>query len=122
MTYIYQTLTDYEVAHYIFQDEYNGFDYAQSKALAEYLFELAEGNGKPIELDLVGLRCEWTAYDSWQELKEAYSDFEEMVLAELETMVEPEDSEMLELAEQFLSDNTMYIRVHDTFLVYHFKQ
>jgi len=120
MSYIYQTLTDYEVAHIIYQDEHNGFDYAQSKALAEHLIELAEIDGEPIELDLVGLRCEWTAYDSWQELQASYSDYEEMVLAELETMVEPEDSEMLLLAEQFLSDNTMYLRVGDTFLVYHF--
>lgn len=120
MTYIYQSLTEYEVAHLIYQDEHNGFDYAQSNALAEYLFELADDINEPIELDLVGIRCEWTAYDSWQDLQASYSEYEEMVLEELETMAEPEDSEMNELAELFLRNRTIYLRVGDTFLVQHF--
>ncbi len=118
MSYIYESLTEYQVTNAIYEDEHNGFDYDQSKALAEYLYELVVDTDTPIELDLVGIRCEWTAYDSWQDLQASYSEYDEMVLAELETMAEPEDSEMLLLAEQFLSENTQYIRVNDTFLVY----
>ena len=120
MSYILESLTEYQVTNAIYEDEHNGFDYEQSKALAEYLYELVVDTDTPIELDLVGIRCEWTAYDSWQDLQASYSDYEEMVLAELETMAEPEDSEMNELAELFLRDNTTYLRVGDTFLVQHF--
>lgn len=121
MSYIYETLSEIEIANRLYQErDKNGFDFPQCGALAQYLCELSEDSGEPVEFDQVAIRCEWTAYDSWEEIRDSYSDFEEMVLAELETMAEPEESEMLLLAEQFLSENTLYLRVNETFLVYHF--
>jgi hypothetical protein len=40
------------------------FSHAAARALLEWLEELAEAGGDPIELDPVGLRCEWSEYET----------------------------------------------------------
>ena len=45
-----------------------GFSYNASVVLLEMLQELAESTGEPIELDPIGLRCEWSEYESVGEI------------------------------------------------------
>ena len=51
----------------------NQFSYEGKKALFEYLNELAENIGQPIELDIIGLCCEYTEYNNLQEFNDNYS-------------------------------------------------
>ena len=48
------------------------FSYEGKKALFEYLNELAEALGEPIEVDIIGLCCEFTEYDSLEEFNHDY--------------------------------------------------
>ena len=51
----------------------NNFSYEGKRALYDYLSELAEDLGEPIELDIIGICCDFTEYDSIEEFKNDYS-------------------------------------------------
>jgi len=48
------------------------FSYAGKGALFDYLNELAEDLGEPIELDVVGICCDFTEYESLEEFNHDY--------------------------------------------------
>ena len=48
------------------------FSYEGKKALFNYLNELAEDLGQPIELDIIALCCEFTEYASLKEFNDTY--------------------------------------------------
>ena len=45
-------------------DRYEQFGYAALRALFEYLEELEQDIGEEMELDVIALCCDWTAYPS----------------------------------------------------------
>lgn len=49
------------------------FSYEGKKALYEYLNELAEDLGEPIELDVIALCCEFSEYKNLKEFNRDYS-------------------------------------------------
>lgn len=67
---------------YDFIDEFRGgqyknnFSYEGLKALFEYFENYEEETGEEIELDVVTIACEWTEYESLEEIKENYSCIE----------------------------------------------
>lgn len=67
---------------YEFIDEFRGgqyknnFSYEGLKALFEYFENYEEETGEEIELDVVAIACEWTEYESLEEIKENYSCIE----------------------------------------------
>lgn len=69
MTYIYIEITscDFHDAFYKF-DRQNDFTYAARQKLYDYLID----SGEPIELDVIGLCCEWCEYENKEELEEYY--------------------------------------------------
>ena len=50
------------------------FTYEGLSALFDWLTEYEESTGEEIELDVVGLCCEFTEYDSLEELQQSYDD------------------------------------------------
>ncbi len=48
------------------------FSHEGKKALYDYLEELSEDIGEPIELDIIGLCCDYTEYDSLEEFLNDY--------------------------------------------------
>ena len=48
------------------------FSYQGKKALYDYLNELAEDLGKPIELDIIGICCDFTEYENLKEFANDY--------------------------------------------------
>ena len=54
------------------------FSYEGLGALFEYLEELEEDIGEPIELDVIALCCEYTEYSSFEELQENYPHIEDL--------------------------------------------
>lgn len=70
-----KTLTTYDIADALLDDEYGGWSKAGAFAMAEYLEELESDCGMEMELDVVGIRCDFTEYDSLQAwLCEYYGD------------------------------------------------
>lgn len=66
------------VSFYDFQRAFNdanraeNFTYSELEALFNYLEELEEDTGEQIELDVIALCCEFSAYDSPRECAEQY--------------------------------------------------
>jgi hypothetical protein len=54
------TLTTWQIADALKQDENAGWSYEGSKALAEYLDQLDQETGEDTELDVVAIRCDWS--------------------------------------------------------------
>jgi len=50
----------------------NHFSYEGKKALYDYLNELSDDIGEPIELDIIGICCDFTEYASLEEFIDAY--------------------------------------------------
>lgn len=86
------------IAFYDFLEEFKKFgregqfSYQGLKALFEYLEELSEDLGQPIELDVIGLCSEFSEYSSIEEFNEDYAlDLEDIEDIEDYTTVIPID-------------------------------
>ena len=64
-------------------DEYANFSYDGARALFEYLERDEEYIGEQIEFDSVALRCQFTEYDSLDEILKQYSELDISTLEEL---------------------------------------
>jgi len=62
-----RTLTNYEIAHELLQDENAAWTRAGALALAEHLEQYEQDIGEELELDVVAIRCEFTEYASLEE-------------------------------------------------------
>ena len=67
-----KTLSTYEVADILKQDDNANWSHAGSLALAEFLEEMEEATGEEMELDVVAIRCDFSEYDSLIEWAECY--------------------------------------------------
>jgi len=67
-----------EVSFYDFLKEFeefgraNNFSYEGKKALYDYLEELSDSLGEPMELDIIGICCDFTEYNSIEEFNNNY--------------------------------------------------
>ena len=62
-----RTLTTYDIAHELLQDDYAAWTRSGAQALAEYLEEMEEDSGEEIELDVVAIRCDFSEFASLQD-------------------------------------------------------
>ena len=78
MTYIYQTVTE-SMFHdaFVRMGRKDQFSYEGRAALYGYLADLADDTGEPFELDVIGLCCDFTEYESIEEYNAEYeTDFD----------------------------------------------
>ena len=67
-----------EVSFYDFLKEFeefgraNNFSYEGKKALYDYLNDLSEDLGEPIELDVIAICCDFTEYENLKEFNNNY--------------------------------------------------
>lgn len=81
------SMYDFERA-FVDMNRANNFSYEGKKALFEYLEELEESTGTPLELDVIALCCEYSEYASLAEFQKDYSkDYESIEDIEGETTV-----------------------------------
>ena len=66
------TLSTYQIAGALMQDENAKWSRAAAFTLAEYLQEVEEAAGEEQELDVVEIRCHFSEYSSATEAAEAY--------------------------------------------------
>jgi len=73
-----ETITKYQFINWFrSSDNYrNSFSYDGLGALFDYIEELENDIGEDIEFDPVGLCCEYSEYDSFEEVKDDYDDIE----------------------------------------------
>jgi hypothetical protein len=50
----------------------DNFSYEGKKALFDYLNQLSDDIGEPIELDIIGICCDFTEYSCLEEFNDAY--------------------------------------------------
>ena len=79
-------LWDFQDAFYNMNRQ-DQFSYEGQKALYEFLTELEEENGIEEELDVIALCCEFTEFESIEELKNDYNDIESMDDLENRTII-----------------------------------
>ncbi|KKL61460.1 hypothetical protein LCGC14_2195110 [marine sediment metagenome] len=70
-----------------FEIRKENFTYEGKQALFDYLEEYEESTGEEIELDVIGLCCEYTEYENLKELQENYRDIDTMEELEEQTTV-----------------------------------
>jgi len=62
-----KTLTTYEIAHELLQDENAAWSQAGAFALAEHFQEYEDSVSEELELDVVAIRCDFSEYASLEE-------------------------------------------------------
>jgi len=67
-----QTLSHYQATELIHEVYDNQFSWEASGCLADYYESLEEEIGEEIEIDPVAIACDWSEYNSDEELIEAY--------------------------------------------------
>jgi hypothetical protein len=67
-----KTLTNYEIAHELLQDENAAWTRAGAFALAEHLEQIEEDTGEEMELDIVAIRCDFAEYSSLEDWADDY--------------------------------------------------
>ena len=59
MTFIYDRLSQEDIASRLLADDCASWTRDGARALAEYLLELAEDSDEPRRLDITAIRCQW---------------------------------------------------------------
>ena len=96
---IVDTVTEYTFTEAFRQVRPENFSYEGLRALYQYLDDLSEDIGEPIELDVIALCCEYSEYENFEEIRDYYScshDFTDIDdLRDYTTVIEIEGSESL---------------------------
>lgn len=87
------------------------FSYEALEAIFDYLEEYSDSTGEPVELDIVGICCEWSEAH-WSDIAREYS-------IDLNDFVDDEDDdERIQAVYGFISDNTTVIDLGEGQFVY----
>jgi hypothetical protein len=101
---MYQNINTHDAIAQLMDDELANWSWDGAKALIEYFEELEGSIDKPLELDTVAIRCDFSEYDSVIEAAEHY-DFI------LDDSIPPDDEDEIEAAAlQYLEDRTTVIQ------------
>jgi hypothetical protein len=84
------------------------FSYEALSAIFDYLEDYSDSTGEPVELDIVGICCEW-AEMTWQDVAMSYG----VDLSSCE-----DDDERIGEVESFLCDNTQWCALSDGSFVF----
>ena len=73
-----QTMTTHQIADALKSDEYAGWSWAGSMALAEYLEQYEEETEQEMEFDRVAIRCDFSEYESLEEWAQEHFGAEDL--------------------------------------------
>ena len=110
------TLSTYQIAEALIQDDNANWTRSGALALAKYLEEIEEDTGEEMELDVVAIRCDFSEYSSLEDWADEYfSDSEQAADAlgldldmDGETW-EADEEEVREAIRQHIQDNGQFI-------------
>lgn len=108
---MYQNISTNEAIAQLMGDEYANWSWNGAEALVKYLEELEDDIGKPIVLDTVAIRCDYSGYESSLEAAKHY-DF---------IPFDDEDEDDLEAeALKYLEDRTTVIQFEGGIIIQQF--
>jgi hypothetical protein len=96
------TLTTSAAAEILANDENSSFSRLGAYALVEYLEELEESTGEEIEFDRVGIRCDFSEYDSALECAVDHGWSHEADILDADDNLRPDDEVLEENNERAL--------------------
>ena len=91
------------------------FGYNGWQAIGEYLENLSDDIGEPIEVDIIGICCEYSKADSTDEWWQEYGEYSTIDPDELE---ESDDDTKLELIRDYLEYNTSVVCCEDDCIIW----
>ena len=104
MSYLYAQISSCEFSDlFARRGRSETFSYRAKIALFEYLTDLADDIGEPIQVDVIALCCEWTEYSSTAEAAEACGYVAEDPDEEID------DDEEIDARLNYLTDRTQVV-------------
>ena len=88
-----QTLNEYQFTQEFKRIRPNQFSYKGLQALFHWFEEYEDGTGDEIELDVIGICCEWSEYENLKAYNQDYDYCESLFQVQELTIVIPIDSE-----------------------------
>jgi hypothetical protein len=67
-----KTMTQYDIAHELLQDEHANWSRAGAFALAEYFEQIEMDTNEELDFDAVSIRCDFSEYESLEEWADDY--------------------------------------------------
>ena len=91
---MFQHISEYDFIRAFEQVRPDNFSRAGLSALYEYLEQLEEDIGNPIELDVIAICCEYSEYKSLEEFQEDYGDDYQSIdeIEQVTTVISVDDS------------------------------
>lgn len=93
----------------------DSFGYDGWNAIGEYLEQLSEDLGEDIEIDVVGICCEYSIADGVEEFWNEYGKYSSIDSKEWEQM---NDAEKLEAVEDYLNERTSVVICEDDCIIW----
>ena len=96
-------------------DRGNNFGYDGWLAIGDYLEQLSDDLGENIEVDIVGICCDYSMSESVDDFWNEYGKYSSIDPEEWEEM---NDDEKLEAIEEYLQDNTSIVCCDDDCIIW----
>ena len=92
-----QTMNEYQFTQAFKEIRPNNFSYEGLKALFDWFEEYEEGTGEKVELDVIGICCDFSEYDSLKEYNDDYgTEYEEIeAIADDTTLINIDDEKFI---------------------------
>lgn len=96
-------------------DRGDQFGYNGWKSIGEYLDNLSEDIGEDIEIDIVGICCEYSMSEDVNDWWDEYGVYSDIDSEEWEEM---DDEEKLEAIENYLQENTSVVVCEENLIIW----
>ena len=96
-------------------DRGHNFGYDGWLAIGDYLEQLSDGTGENIEVDIVGICCEYSMSESVADWWKEYGVYSDIDSEEWEEM---DDKEKLETIENYLQENTSIVTCQENLIIW----
>lgn len=97
----------------------DNFKYKGWRAIGDYLEELSDSTGEDVEIDIIGLCCDYAMAESVEEFFMEFDHMHGVDLPEEGAWEELSDEEKLETIEEFLQDRSSVVVCKDDLIIWH---
>ena len=112
-----KTLTTYDIANELMQDDNANWSRAGAFALAEYFEQYKDDCGEDIELDVVAIRCDFSEYSSLESWADEYFGGDAQTVADALGLdvdmsgveFEQDEEEVQDVIREYIQDNGQLI-------------
>lgn len=94
------------------------FGYNGWRAIGDYLEELSDSTGEDVEVDIIGICCEYSMAESADDAYMQYDHLHGVDLPEEEDWEELEEEEKLLTVQEYLANNTAVVICEDDLIIW----